>query len=812
MNALTISTSQLPAESIDTDPLTDVIERVENRIPPLWPLDRFVAVNPFLGFSGSPFAQAAAEMKLGADADLFMPEEFYLEQYRSGAVTDADLQMVLARHATFLAEQLDEAAGGWTADQLVAMLKQPDSGNKDERFWTVAELMDESGAGRNWTRFFQDEISKWTAAHLDQGQAGWQSPYRDAGLYQAWRSAAVVDERAEWQGMHNFRQVVAALPETPEAVIGRAASVFGLTLPAFENYLFRLAMSISGWAGYLQFLRREGESESGLTELLAIRVSYDLGLFDQIAADLVLKEAWLKQAAIEQSGLDRIQHQHWYARLIWQEAYEAGYQRQMIDRFAAGSVKGDQAADLPAVQAVFCIDVRSEPYRRALESVSSQVETIGFAGFFGMAIELIDPCESHGSARCPVLLQPGYRVVNGQATGNHRQQTELGWKKSWKSFQSSAVGCFSFVETIGLTFSWGLLREAFTGFKQQEKAAKRQTPDIGLIDLPTRIELGARALTGMGLTKDFARIVLLCGHGSETANNPYASGLDCGACGGHAGDVNARVAAAILNDREVREGLRAKGIEVPESTWFIPGLHNTTTDEVTLFDGGIPAAHDAAVETLRVQLREAGEVARQKRASSLGISEHRDLHQAIRDRSLNWSEVRPEWGLAGNAMFIAAPRTRTRHLDLGGRAFLHHYEAAQDTNDAVLELILTAPMVVANWINLQYYASTVDNKRLGSGTKTTQNVLGTFGMVQGNGGDLQVGLPIESVHDGQRWVHEPLRLNVVIEAEPERINAILERHAGVKELLDHGWLHLFVMDADGRIAKKYEGDLNWVAC
>ena len=166
-------------------------------------------------------------------------------------------------------------------------------------------------------------------------------------------------------------------------------------------------------------------------------------------------------------------------------------------------------------------------------------------------------------------------------------------------------------------------------------------------------------------------------------------------------------------------------------------------------------------------------------------------------------------GLAGNAAFIAAPRSRTQSLNLGGRAFLNNYDHASDIDGSKLELVMTAPMVVASWINLQYFASTVNNRQFGSGNKTIHNVVGTLGVWQGNSGDLQVGLPMQSVHDGHKWMHEPLRLSVFIEAPREAINAVIEKHEDVRELLDNGWLHLFAIEDEGQTFARYIGGQQW---
>jgi uncharacterized protein YbcC (UPF0753/DUF2309 family) len=159
--------------------------------------------------------------------------------------------------------------------------------------------------------------------------------------------------------------------------------------------------------------------------------------------------------------------------------------------------------------------------------------------------------------------------------------------------------------------------------------------------------------------------------------------------------------------------------------------------------------------------------------------------------------------------FIAAPRRRTAGKSLAGRAFLHDYDWKIDRDCAVLELILTAPVVVASWISLQYYGSTVAPEVFGGGNKLLHNVVGGMGVVEGNGGPMRAGLPWQSVHDGERYMHEPVRLSVCIEAPIEAMSEVLKRHGAVRALFDNRWLHLFALDETGQMAWRYAGDLQW---
>nr|QQZ51151.1 DUF2309 family protein [Phenylobacterium glaciei] len=125
-------------------------------------------------------------------------------------------------------------------------------------------------------------------------------------------------------------------------------------------------------------------------------------------------------------------------------------------------------------------------------------------------------------------------------------------------------------------------------------------------------------LRAMSLTTNFARLVLLAGHGANVVNNPHASGLHCGACGGYPGDVNARLLAALLNDAEVRRGLVLEGIKIPDDALFVGALHDTTTDAVTLYAEDLPSiSHGPDLSAARAWLAAAGDVARGERALRL---------------------------------------------------------------------------------------------------------------------------------------------------------------------------------------------------
>ena len=153
--------------------------------------------------------------------------------------------------------------------------------------------------------------------------------------------------------------------------------------------------------------------------------------------------------------------------------------------------------------------------------------------------------------------------------------------------------------------------------------------------------------------------------------------------------------------------------------------------------------------------------------------------------------------MAGNALFLAVPRGWTQGVDLEGRAFLHSYEADTDTDGSVLELILTAPVIVASWINLQYFASSSTPEFYGGGNKVLHSRIGNLGVLEGNEGDLKAGIPWQSVGYGGTTYHEPLRLQVLVAAPRERVDRIVAAHDSLRQLVEGHWITLTVLEPAG---------------
>lgn len=790
-------TEKAEAIGIGLPNLMAAADTAARHIPPLWPLASSVAVNPYLGQSGDRLATAGARLARIGGTPITMPREWYQDKISRNEVTVEDLASAL------------EASPHHGKPNDVQTLMSALSTPKEPKaaLATIADLSIQV-SGVDWPGLIAERFGSWAGGYFDRGQALWAAP-RGKSAWSAWRAYATHDLTPEIMGLEGFAAFVADASDRPEQAIARAVDRLGIGEAALATYFHQLLHTLGGWAQYArqELWRAElsGETDQTIFDFLAIRLLWEEALFSQhavrIGSDWDVIRA-THAAPIEPSASEIVDE-------ILQEAAERAAQRQLAETLANPVPRVEDTR--PSLQAAFCIDVRSEVFRRALEGVDPTIRTLGFAGFFGLSTKHKGFASDAEEMRLPALLSA---TVSSSSSDAGQTAVELAAryaaraKRAWGRFKLAAVSSFAFVEAMGPVYAAELVRDSL-GFSPKAApggSAPRFDPEL---DMDARIDAATKILHAMSLTETFARVVLVTGHGANVVNNPHASALHCGACGGYSGEVNARLLAGLLNDRDVRAGLSTRGIDIPADTVFIAALHDTTTDIVTLFDEDAPtASHAKDIDRVREWLATAGMAARTERC--LRLPRAKDGAGLI-DRARNWAEVRPEWGLAGCKAFIAAPRRRTTGRNLAGRSFLHDYDWKQDsaTGFGVLELIMTAPVVVASWISLQYYGSTVAPASFGAGNKLLHNVVGGIGVLEGNGGNLRAGLPWQSVHDGDAHVHDPLRLSVCIEAPREAMTDILRRHDAVRALFDNRWLHLFAIGEDGGLSHRYVGNLSW---
>lgn len=671
------------------------------------------------------------------------------------------------------------------------------------------------------------ETIKWCATYCDEGQRVIAMPDRDQGFYAAFKALSKYDKKLH-HGSKKNQQWLNQLPVHAEDAIVKCLTELNVPEAQYVSFLKKSLSQLPGWSGYIKWQAAwqnnpdvSKQEKTILIDFVAIRLSLTVLLHPEIHLHERMKQP-----------TQPTQHPM-IARI---KTIEQHYQSHLIPRLLTKATTMTTAKKTsPDVQLIFCIDVRSEPFRRQLEMLGAY-ETLGFAGFFGLPVRLHDYNSGSVTDSCPVLLKPRYDI-HETPCGNHACSEKQyvqgkrmleGLTEMYQQLKYNFATPFALVETLGAWCGLFMLSKTLkpmatisllNQWVEKIKPTLNTQPivDMRPHDHHNGMTASEQALYAetvlriMGLTKQFGKLVILCGHGSSTQNNPYASGLDCGACGGNHGGGNAKVLAAILNNSSIRASLSERGIYIPTETQFLAAEHNTTTDNMMIFeDPTQPMLHQDVMRQLKHHLNQAKANNAASRVTYFDVSSSMNPITETQRRSQDWSEVRPEWGLARNAAFIVAPRHLTKSLDLEGRSFLHSYDWTQDETLTALETILTAPMVVAEWINTQYLFSTIDNVTYGSGSKVTQNVTGKLGVMQGNGSDLMHGLPLQSVNATDTLNHhQPQRLLTVIYAPRERVRTIIERQDSLKTLFFNAWVHLIVIEPTENNAYQLQTNGEW---
>jgi hypothetical protein len=754
------------------------IEKAAKIIGKTWPLYSFVTSNPLSGFENLHFNEAVLNAKQYLNATIFPKAAIFKQALHIGEIDNTLLSNLLKEndfHGTpeFYLEQMEN-------DKVEAL---------------------------NPSHQLDRMMSKWLGAFMDEGLAEWQMPGKKEGFYCAWRKLAKYDKAL---GIKNISDIPASSTDALNDVLKE------FTIEQYQEIFTQHLAALPGWTGYINYRTAadsnwQKEYPISLEQYLAVRLwiakKLNISVLQNKKLNVAIKDAQLKY--------------------VWLKAWEKSWQKNMIHLVQSAPALSE-ANIRPEAQLVFCIDTRSELIRRHVEA-QGNYETYGYAGFFGIAMDYTNLEDDITRKSCPPILGSAYQVSEMAHSHKHQEMTAFKKKNEvsqfkdyfFKRMKNMLPSTFGFVEGAGLFYGFSLVsrtlsagslyrftkknKNSFEEIAEPQINCTNATAENEGIPLADKVALVKSAfdLTGW---KNFAPLVVFAGHGSHTANNPFASSLDCGACAASPGRHNARMLANLANLKEVREVLATEHkLVIPSDTVFIGAEHNTTTDEIEIFDVAVPVSHHQKLKELKENLKNAQKTATKDR---LGV----ENSVASAERKANdWGETRPEWGLAKNAGFIVAPRSLTKNTNLNSRCFLHSYDWSLDITGGALEGIMQGPMVVTQWINNHYYFSTVDNNTFGGGSKITHNITGKFGVVQGNGGDLKMGLPLQSVSEtDSKMYHQPLRLSVLINAPLPRVIDILSRNENLKSLLDNEWIYLMVMDpTDDNSIKTYQKGMQW---
>ncbi|MCP4040541.1 MAG: DUF2309 domain-containing protein [Gammaproteobacteria bacterium] len=530
---------------------------------------------------------------------------------------------------------------------------------------------------------------------------------------------------------------------------------------------------------------------------------------------------------------------------LWLQAFENHYRDELFHAVFLNHGRGrwKTREQRPQAQVVFCMDDREEGVRRHLEEHNPAIETLGAAGFFGVAINWKALDDRTTTALCPVVVRPAHEVretpepkdpgllaLHDQRRGlrlslgdfllndtRHRLITGIGGMVLAAPLALAALTAKIF-SPLRAEKSMHHLKDAVepavpTGLElSAEDDGGEATPDnnrLGFTDAEQadRVQGFLRAI---GLTEGFAPLVVMMGHGSVSENNPHESAHDCGACSGRHGGPNARVFAAMANRPEVRLMLEQRGLRIPDDTWFMGAMHNTCDESYHWYDlSRMPSAYARQFQDLSADLEVAARGSAHERCRKFDAApanpSFKRAYDHIRGRAYDISQVRPEFGHCTNTAAFIGRRSLSQGAFFDRRVFLISYDPSADPEGTVIESILLNAGPVGAGINLEYYFSTVDNDRYGCSSKITHNVAGFFGIMDGAESDLRTGLPMQMIE-----IHEAMRLQVLVEAKTEVLTAIYLRQPPLQELVGKGWLLLSAKDPDSDSIQLFQPDRGWV--
>jgi hypothetical protein len=770
-----------------------VLEKIKHYLPAQAPLKDFVHHNTLHAFQHHTFFESLrrASKIFGYRVTLSLKE--FREKHEKGQIANEVLiRIIKEKKGVELLEQ-------WKNNLLY-------------KYYDTEVAARIGGLRAHWKLRFDFDIDvkvhplffRILCSYLDQGISTWDFPVEEKGFLSSIRQM----ERVSYSSFFSTKRAKELLKDVTITIKDLLEIVVG-DESLFEQYLFDQQFAHQGWAGMVAVIESLPSSLINpkkitledaikfelLLEIDALDKHFGEAIWSPIGSGVKMKAVDILAEVPSTELTDVIE--------IWQEAFEWTYYEQVLSGIR---LKKSDAEHLNATkksfQAFLCIDDRECSFRRYIEQLDKHAETFGTPGFFGVEFYFQPSGAKNKTKLCPTPVTPTFLIrENANKTqpdkdifhNKHANTLVRGW------IVSQALGF------------WAALKLAGTVLKPSENAmntnaAKHMHADSELSVFNTAqekhdgLQIGftiqqaadrmEALLKSIGLNQHFADLIYIIGHGASSANNPHYSAYDCGACCGRPGSVNARVAAQMLNNKEVRIELSKRGIVIPEQTQFVGALHDTTRDAIYFYDV------DLLNDKNKIQHLNSNQIfnnaldlnARERSRRLESINSDRapsKIHQDIIKRSVSLFEPRPELNHATNSLCIVGRRNLSDHLFLDRRSFMNSYDYKIDPDGKYLFGILKAVAPVCGGINLEYFFSRVDKQKLGAGSKLPHNVMGLIGVANGYDGDLRPGLPFQMTE-----MHDPLRLLVIVEHFPDVVLKTIQSNDATYEWFKNEWINL----------------------
>lgn len=782
--------------------IEEILHELKHFLPAQAPLKDFVHHNTLHAFQHMPFHQALKQAGSQFGYKGYLSLEEYRALYRAGKINGEILQDLLIDHFGV------KESTHW----IVKLLDQK----------SAPEISSKVGSFRaHWRSEYHFNLDKIThpflfrilSAYLDQGISIWSFPGNSEGFLDSIRAI----QKESYSSILKTNRAKGLLFD-PELSVEKVLEILVGNPEAYGWYLFDQQFAHPGWSGMVSVLESQPES---LLDSKTITLQ-DLILFECLleidALDQKFGENWIPlgirfPVKTQDLFVTSPFEQQDLMLQIWQEAYEWSY----YDEVLAGIsyVKPTlQSSDTPSFQAMFCIDDRECSIRRHLELLDPSCATYGTPGFFNVEFYFQPEFGKFHTKVCPAPMTPKYLIKESAdhkklAKDAHFNQTSHSLIRGWVSAQT--LGFWSALKLVSNIFRPSSSALEVSSFKHMDpkgsltfeyEGVEEGGLQVGfkIVEMADRVE---GLLKSIGLLDKFSPIIYMIGHGASSINNTHYAGYDCGACSGRPGSVNARVIAHMGNDQRVREILATRGIEIPETTQFLGGLHDTTKDEIMFYDAEILSESNRIFHLVNQELfaksLDVNAMERSRRFATMGKSKSLDsLHEKVKKRAFSLFEPRPEYNHATNSLCIVSRKSTIKGLFLDRRAFLNSYDYRKDPEGIALTRILGAAAPVCGGINLEYYFSKMDNEKLGAGTKLPHNVMGLIGVANGADGDLRTGLPYQMVE-----IHDPIRLMLIVEHHPEVVLNVLLNNPATYEWIKNYWVHFVVLDPRTKIFNQY---------